>query len=241
MPTAADYAATASSVYDPQAAAEDATASQGLAAANASADSATRSEQASFANTQDTLATAHQSNNQNNDFQYTNALGGNSSGLQANTNNIEGNNYLKALTTATTQDSNQMADIADSRTLAANNYSSTLSAITSKYAGLKSGYVADQLSNDSSEAFQEKMAQEAQANATQNAEITASSYNQPAAKPTTAQELASVFSGYQPASQGGKAFFTERSAAPQIAADLGISYQDALNMAYAYRKQTFNE
>lgn len=181
MPTAADYAATASSVYDPQATAETTAAGQGLASANAAADSATRNDKAAFATSQDTLKTAHESNNANNDFHYTEALGGNSSGLQANTNNIEGNNYLKSLTTLGTDEANKLADVASSRTLAAQNYSSTLASITAKYAGLKSGYVADQLSHQADQQFQQRMAQESEANATKNAQITAASYNQPAA------------------------------------------------------------
>lgn len=182
MPTAADYAATASSVYDPQAQAESASASQGLASTNASLNAQDRTVKSNAAISADNLKAAHESNNQNNDFAYTNALGGNSSGLEANTNNIEGNNYIKGLTTLNTNTNNEEAGIADERTIAQNNYNSTLSAITSKYSGIKSGYVADQLSSDRANAFTAQMAANSNAANLAAAKITADSYNQPKAE-----------------------------------------------------------
>lgn len=59
--------------------------------------------------------------------------------------------------------------------------------------------------------------------------------------PSTGQFLVSAFSGYKPAYEGGQAYFTEREVIPALMANYGLSKQQASNMAYAYRKQTFGE
>jgi hypothetical protein len=181
MPTAADYASTANAVYDPQAAAESATAKGTLDSTNASLDSTDRSIDPFYNNAKDTLTTAKNDAAAKSDFNYTNALEGNSSSLQTNDNNRQTADYLKSLGGITTEQANKHADVATQRQLATSNYNTALSAITSKYAGLKSGYVADQLTNDANKAFQQRLSDQAAANARQVAQINASAYNQPKA------------------------------------------------------------
>lgn len=62
-----------------------------------------------------------------------------------------------------------------------------------------------------------------------------------AATPTTSQFLASAFSGYKPAYEGGKAYYTEREIIPALMANYNLSEKAAKEMAFSYRKRVFGE
>jgi len=61
------------------------------------------------------------------------------------------------------------------------------------------------------------------------------------AAPTQNQVLASAFNGYDPTKQGRMANYTEQQIAPQIQAALNLPYNQALQLAYQYRKQVYHQ
>lgn len=163
MPTSADYAATASSVYDPQAAAESTQAGAARDTTVAGLGGADADINRSFSRTADTLKTARNDQAARTDFQYTTALEGNSSGLHENQDARESGDYLKTLEGLGEDVASRHSSITAQRQAAQSNYAATLQAITQKYSGLKSGFVSDMLSKDADRSFQERMANNANA------------------------------------------------------------------------------
>lgn len=178
MPTSADYMATASSVYDPQAAAESTQAGAARDTAVAGLAGADRDIDRSFNRTADTLKTARNDQAARTDFQYTTALEGNSSGLHENQDARESGDYLKTLEGLGEDTASKHSAVTAQRQAAQSNYASTLQSITQKYSGIKSGFVSDMLSKDADRGFQERMANNANAASIKAASLNASAYNQ---------------------------------------------------------------
>ncbi len=59
--------------------------------------------------------------------------------------------------------------------------------------------------------------------------------------PSIQQALVELFSGYQPAYEGGKAWHTEREIIPQLMSAYNLSKEEASKLAYKYRKEIFGE
>lgn len=187
MPTAADYASTANSVYDPQAQSEETQAGSARDATLASLDTQERSIDPYYTKAEDTLKTAKNDALAKNDFEATNALDGNSSGLKTNADARTNSDYFKNLEGLTSEQAGKHADIASARALANKGYEDTVSSIIQKYSGMKAGYVADQLKADADRAFQERMAQ--QANAAQLAAAKAYAGGSGSSGPTPEESL----------------------------------------------------
>lgn len=236
----AGYAETANSVFDPQAAAETTQAAAGRDASVAALDTQDKALAPKYGQAKDALTTGHKSNEAGIDFRNTEALDGQRSGLTDNAQSAEGSSYIKGLTSLSSEEAAAHDSIASLKAQATNQYQAAASSILSKYSGLKSGYVSDMLNRDSQNAFQQKLANDNNALQLKIAGINSAGRG---AEPTpsTNQLLAKYFIGYQPAKEGGKAFFTERSVIPALMADSGMSYNDAAKQAYAFRKQNFKE
>lgn len=234
-----DAATQAAQIYDPQQQAEQATA--GASHTNTLSDLA-QSEKAidpTFATTFNNASQARAGEAAHTDFNYSTALDGNMSGLHDNQTAMEGSKYQQLVK----QISDEQAAAHEGVRSKVNNentsYGALMSSLAGKYSGLKAGFQADALTKAQDRAFQEKMANAA--NATQMA--VAKSYGGGgAATPSVDQQLATLFQDYVPASHGGKAGYTEAHVIPALmAANPGMTNQTARNLVFPFRKQVFNE
>lgn len=236
----ADYGAAAAGIYDPQMQAEQgvATASHQntLAGLKLEGDNIDPAYATVFKN----LATARNNEAARTDFHSSQAAEGNNTiTLGENEQRLQGEHYGDTIKDVSSEQANKHLGVNSRMSAENNSYSALSSALASKYAGLKSGYIQDQLKAEADRAFQEKMANQKAANDQAIAHTNASAYATPAkAEPNTNQRLSGYFAGYNP---GKDKFFTEHSVIPQLMADTGMDHATAAKTVYDYRKQVFNE
>lgn len=237
MATAADQA---NQIYDPQAQAEQTTA--GAAHTNAVNDltQSGKSIDSQYATSFDNAAQARAGEAARTDFNYSSALDGNESGLHNNATAMQGATYQKLVKQLSDEQNLAHEGVQEKIGNENNSYSALMSSISSKYAGLKSGYQADALTKAQDQAFQKSLADQSNATALASAKLYGGGNS--AATPGVSQQLGELFTDYQPASAGGKAGYTESHVIPTLMSqNPGMSHADAAKAAYDFRKQVFNE
>lgn len=144
----ADYGAQAAQVYDPQLQSEQATAG----AAHTNTLAALKNEDAnidpSYNAVFKTLATARAGEAAKTDFNYSTALSGQASGLHDNETRLQGNDYLDRVGGVASEQARAHTTVGSKLAAENNSYSALSSALASKYAGLKSAYIQDQLNKE---------------------------------------------------------------------------------------------
>ena len=165
----------------------------------------------------------------NSNLLYSSRLDGNFSGLQANANRLIGQNYMDNAKSVELDRANKLTGINLQENQAKSGYDSGVSALASKYTGLKSQYVIGQQQAADQRAYQTQ-----QAALDRASQAAAYSNNNSSGKATLDQ----LFSGYDPSKD---TWYTEKTVIPQLMSDYGYTKDQAAKAAYDYRKAKFNE
>ncbi len=253
-----NYGAQAGSIYNPQQQSEAAEATRGR---NSSLFELGEEEKKIDPTYSDAIKTQVEQKNSDlarNDFTYSQALSGQTSGLLGNTNRLTAESYNGKISGLEKEKIEKKAAVNAKRRQVGEQYSSILGGLAAKYAGLKSAWISDKQREDAAIARDDRnrasdrafaMKQEASSNAfSEKMTRLTAQLNKEANAPDPQKTLAAEFSGYASSNKKSKYYhkdavsrLTETTIIPNLQAKLGITREAAAKMAYDFRKKSFGE